>query len=144
MMIIPFILHGFLMVLDEVIHLKRGLGRWERWGHPIDSLSVLICFIFPQITPNSETNEAIYLSLSIFSCLLITKDEWVHHKECLAFEQWLHSLLFILHPILLYIIYYFWKQNHFPVWLIQLPYLVGFFTLYQFFYWNFLRINHDQ
>jgi hypothetical protein len=33
--------------------------------------------------------------------LLITKDEWVHADQCNAGEHWLHSVLFVVHPVVL-------------------------------------------
>ena len=139
MMFIPFALHALLMGIDEVIHHQRGLNKWERWGHPLDTLTVLACVLFVFNAPFSETNEMIYLALALFSTLFVTKDEWVHAKECKAFEQWLHALLFILHPVLLYLVYSFWSTNSFPVWLKPLPYGIALFGLYQLVYWNFLR-----
>ena len=32
--------------------------------------------------------------LAIFSCLLVTKDEFSHKQDCPAAEQWLHAILF--------------------------------------------------
>jgi hypothetical protein len=43
----------------------------------------------------------VYLGLCAVSCLEITKDEWQHRELCSGFENWLHALLFILHPVAL-------------------------------------------
>ncbi len=138
-MIIPFFLHALLMGVDEGIHLKRGLKKWERLGHPLDTLSVLVCVLYVLNTPFSESNFYVYLGLAIFSTIFVTKDEWVHARECGAFEQWLHSLLFILHPVLLYCIYVFWSENSFPQWFAPMPYGIALFGLYQLVYWNVVR-----
>ena len=38
-------LQGLAMLVDELLfHRRRGLPRWERIGHPIDTLSVLACY----------------------------------------------------------------------------------------------------
>lgn len=143
MMFIPFALHALIMGIDEVIHHKRGLKRWERWGHPLDTLTVLACILFVLNAPFNQTNQMIYLGLAIFSTLFVTKDEWVHSRECNPFEQWLHALLFILHPVLLYSVYYFWSMDAYPFWFIPLPYGVALFGLYQLVYWNVLRRKRD-
>lgn len=133
---IPFLLHGLLMIVDEVIHEKRGLATWERRGHPLDSLTVMACFFFIHFFSPNQTNTLIYLVLAIFSTLFITKDEWVHHKECDAFEQWLHALLFILHPIALFLAYHLWVTGELP-WLMQgLPWVATALFLYQLLRWN--------
>lgn len=134
--LVPFAFHAIIMVIDEVIHEKRGLLKWERRGHPLDTLTVIACFSFIQFVSYGPTSEMIYLALAIFSTLFITKDEWVHHKECDAFEQWLHSLLFILHPIVLFIAYKFWQTNKFKWFLDGLPIVTTILFLYQVLRWN--------
>ncbi len=38
---IPFALQTCCMAVDEVhFHRQRGLPRWERLGHPLDTLTV--------------------------------------------------------------------------------------------------------
>jgi len=39
----------------------------------------------------------------ILSLASITKDEWIHQKHCSGAELWVHSMLFILHPMTLFI-----------------------------------------
>jgi 2-polyprenyl-6-hydroxyphenyl methylase/3-demethylubiquinone-9 3-methyltransferase len=39
--------------------------------------------------------------MAMGSCLLITKDEFIHQRLCSGGEHWLHAVLFILHPIVL-------------------------------------------
>ena len=140
---LPFLVHALLMGIDEWIHHKRGLKKWERLGHPLDTLTVLVCVLFVFNAPFSETNEIIYGCLALFSTLFVTKDEWVHAKECHAFEQWLHALLFILHPVLLFLIYRFWSQESFPDWFKPMPYGIAAFGLYQLIFWNVLRRQRD-
>lgn len=90
------------MVFDEgYFHLRRGLPRWERIGHPIDTLSVLTCLAFVLFVPFSKSALLVYIGLAAFSSVLVTKDEFVHKYHCPAAENWLHALLFTLHPICL-------------------------------------------
>jgi hypothetical protein len=70
-------------------------------GHPLDTLTVIACFLFLVVNTFDWENLAIYVGLSVFSCLFVTKDEWIHSKECVPLENWLHALLFVLHPIIL-------------------------------------------
>lgn len=153
---IPFILQTILITFDEFFfHIKRNLPRWERIGHPIDTLSVLAICIFVLRVPYSPVNLRWFVALSIFSCLLITKDEFVHKHHCPASEQWLHAVLFVNHPILLASLGICWPlfHNQEPIarlkdWLIPSSGLTTFliiqtvaisvFCLYQIIYWNFL------
>lgn len=128
------------MITDEFyFHRKRGLPRWERIGHPIDTLSVIL----PLSLLVLGASGPVYWGLAAFSTLLVTKDEWVHVRACSPFEQWLHSLLFVLHPIMFFVS---WT-------LADLGYLefvkfglagasVMFF--YQLFYWNAFRKDGDK
>ena len=78
--------------IDEFyFHVKRGLPKWERIGHPLDTLTVLACFAFILIFPYSSLNLKIYIGLALFSCVFVTKDEFVHKECCPASEQWLHA-----------------------------------------------------
>lgn len=124
------------MFFDEFhFHRKRGLGRWEAIGHPVDTLFFLACFIQALIFEPSTENVPVFLFLSAASCLIITKDEWVHAKECDPLEQWLHALLFVLHPLALLVLYQAWTRGHTNLILIH-SIFIGFFFLYQAIYWN--------
>ncbi len=99
---VPFILQMVCMAADEFwFHKKRGLPRWERIGHPLDTLTVLLClFWILRVRPN-RFSVCIFVVLAVFSCIFVTKDEPVHRRYCSAAEQWLHALLFMLHPLVL-------------------------------------------
>lgn len=100
--LLPFALQAICMVFDEgYFHIRRGLPKWERIGHPIDTLSVLICMGFILFIPFSKSSLAIYIALASLSSILVTKDEFVHKEHCPASENWLHAVLFTLHPITL-------------------------------------------
>lgn len=152
---IPFLVQGLLIGFDEwFFHIKRGLPRWERIGHPIDTLSIVICLLVPLCLPLTKNTFLLFLCLSVFSCLLVTKDEFVHKHHCPAAENWLHALLFLNHPLLLTAAGLMWNvYSGSPlIFLVDcLPYssflyafLLGqcglaiVFMLYQIIYWNFL------
>lgn len=145
---LPFILQAAAIAFDEAyFHVRRGLPQWERIGHPIDTATVLLCLIFILFVPYSPTALKIYVGLSLFSCLMVTKDEWIHKDHCSATENWLHALLFINHPILLGIIGLFWSpflESWLPSvewrysFLLAQAVAVFFFMSYQIFYWNIL------
>src|SRR5438105_13033611 len=100
--LIPFILQAIAMIFDEgYFHIRRGLPRWERIGHPVDTLSVIACMGFVLFVPFSTSTLVGYIALAAFSSILVTKDEFVHKHHCPATEQWLHALFFTLHPITL-------------------------------------------
>lgn len=137
-LLIPLALQGLAMAFDEFyFHHRRGLGRWERIGHPLDTITVLLCFVFLVLAPVTETNLYIYAGLSFFSCVFVTKDEFVHTELCEARENWLHALLFVLHPIVFLssgVIWYFQMDNTFLI--LQSAVLVAF-LMYQISYWSF-------
>jgi 2-polyprenyl-6-hydroxyphenyl methylase/3-demethylubiquinone-9 3-methyltransferase len=139
---LPLFIQGLAMLFDEFyFHRKRGLPKWERLGHPIDTLSVLICFGYLSLSNAATLNLNVYLGLSILSCLLITKDEFVHIQECSASESWLHSILFILHPVVLFVSY---KIAFDPAlhWFFSIQFaLAGLMFLYQTIYWNFIQAD---
>jgi hypothetical protein len=128
------------LFIDEfVFHYRRGLGKWERRGHPIDTLSVLLCFCVPAFFDPTQGALAAFGSLSVFSSLLVTKDEWVHAAECEPLEHWLHAVLFVLHPVVLISVGWVWWNGYHEfarsLVLGQVGALAAF-TLYQFFFWR--------
>lgn len=99
---VPFGLQMICMAFDEFhFHRRRDLPRWERIGHPLDTLTVLVCLLWLVLVPPSPATISIYVTLAVFSCLFVTKDEGVHLKLCGEAEQRLHALLFTLHPLVL-------------------------------------------
>jgi len=107
--LIPFALQALAIFLDEgVFHIRRGLPIWERRGHPLDTLTVLACMAFVIWVPFSPIALVVYSCLALFSSLFVTKDEFVHKEHCSAKEQWLHAILFTLHPITLISAAFIW------------------------------------
>ncbi|MEO6095611.1 MAG: hypothetical protein ABIW76_07995 [Fibrobacteria bacterium] len=139
------------MLIDEAwFHRRRGLPRWERVGHPLDTLTVLACYTLTFVLPATGAGLTIYLSAAAFSCLFITKDEWIHVRHCTGGEMWLHAFLFVMHPILLAIagVWRFVPPSALPAGILDSgraffgTFLVGqasvtaVFLLYQILYWN--------
>ena len=133
------VLQAALMFFDEgYYHRTRGLPDWERWGHPLDTLSVLACLAIVYFLPITVTNVWLYSGLAAFSCLWVTKDESIHARHCLPGEMHIHALLFILHPLLFWAGYQFWKvkEDAFFILTVQLAATVAL-LIWQIFYWNF-------
>jgi hypothetical protein len=131
-----FSVQGLLMFWDEWgYHRKRGLGTWERWGHPIDSTIYAAALALPAFAPPRPGWIQLYLLLAAVSCLVITKDEWVHAKECAAGEHWVHALLFIVHPLVLAAAGLLWVENEALFARRLLPFSIAVFALYQIVYW---------
>ena len=125
------------MFADEFyFHHKRRLPRWEKIGHPLDTITVLICYLFLLLAPPTETNIFLYSGLALFSCLFVTKDEFVHAKECSPGEHWLHAVLFILHPIILGFAGWMWFHHIEKSFLFGQSFLTGVFLIYQIIYWS--------
>ena len=148
---LPLGLQALAMLVDELhFHRRRGLGAWERIGHPLDTLTVLACLTWARFVAPSDRAIAIYAVLALASCLFITKDEAVHAAACRAGEHWLHSILFVVHPMSLASIGLVWPALHAapgegPSWLRGVPVaamvttqlaLTSAFFLYQLLYWN--------
>lgn len=153
---LPFALQGMIMIIDEFyFHHQRGLPLWERIGHPIDTFSIIICYAIALYLPFQREYILLFIGLAIFSSLLITKDEFIHHQYCLASEQWLHALLFVLHPVVLALTGLIWFLPSSPDFLPNLDgkllfivlkiqfILTLFYLLYQIIYWNFYGKNNE-
>ncbi len=161
--LIPFALQALAIGIDEVFfHRRRGLPRWERIGHPIDTFTVLLCMGYVLFVPYSKQAILPYALLAILSSLMVTKDEFVHKEHCPASEQWLHAILFILHPITLLSAALIWpcaqgietaawlsswieKRHLLHSFLIGQVFAMFLFMTYQIVYWNFIwKPGHDQ
>jgi hypothetical protein len=134
----PFLLQALCMLFDEFyFHRKRGLGWWEKIGHPLDTLTVITCYFFIFFSDYSMNNVLIFSSLSFFSSLFVTKDEFVHSELCEPKENWLHAILFILHPITFLCAGIIWKsegkENLFILGQIIILFIV---LIYQILYWS--------
>lgn len=157
--LIPFCLQAVAIGVDEIyFHLKRGLPKWERIGHPLDTFSLLICMAMTLWVPFDDVSLKIYIGLAVFSCLMVTKDEFIHKEHCPGAENWLHAVLFILHPITLAVAGMMWPVSQgvevsswITAWLDQPTALyaflvgqniaIGLFFCYQVIYWNFIWKN---
>ena len=137
---------GLLMATDEFyFHWRRGLGRWEQYGHPLDTITAIAVFGWMANTNHADETSVWLYALMLFSVVFVTKDELVHHKLCDAAEQWLHALLFSAHPLVFLIGYSTWKQAGFT-WAHQghLILMIGF-LIYQILFWIVRpRLTGDQ
>jgi 2-polyprenyl-6-hydroxyphenyl methylase / 3-demethylubiquinone-9 3-methyltransferase len=134
---IPIVLQGVTMVIDEGwFHRKRGLPRWERIGHPLDTLTIVLCLAWLlATTPESPAAVPVYVGLAVFSTLFITKDEAIHAGRCSPGEHWLHAVLFVLHPIVLAAFAYLWWIGAIGLLMGQLGIAIAFMA-YQVIYWS--------
>lgn len=145
--------HGLCMLFDEFyFHHKRKLPKWERIGHPIDTLFFIFCYCLVIFFPLTQFYIILFLIFSVISSFIIIKDESVHKKYCATPEQFLHAILFILHPIILIILFLCWplfSEISHPKFvelnLLNLKkFIIGQFFLsiiflfYQIIYWNFI------
>jgi hypothetical protein len=140
--LLPFLLQGALMVWDEFFfHEKRGLGRWEAIGHPLDTLTVLVPLIWVSQLALTRVTAVGFGVLALFSCVFVTKDEAVHLQKCSAGEQRLHALLFMLHPLIflaMIVLWYFREQGEAEAQMLLLTQLgvVLIFGVYQTARWR--------
>jgi hypothetical protein len=150
----PWWLLAVGMFVDEFyFHYKRGLPRWERIGHPVDTAGVLACLLLALAAPATGGWLKIYGLLCLASMALITKDEAVHAEKCGGGESWLHAVLFMLHPLALISAALAWfapsgRLDPFGLGPSDAAFLRGAlkaqaalcagFCVYQVVYWNFL------
>lgn len=137
-LLIPSLVQALAMLVDEcVFHRRRGLGAWERLGHPIDALIVAACYAW--LLANGEPTETaltVYILLASISCILITRDEFTHARSCEPLEHWLHAVLFVLHPIAFLAFGVIWWHQRGTGWIAAQLGLTLAFAAYQFLYWN--------
>jgi hypothetical protein len=134
--LVPLGAQALAMLVDELhYHRRRGLPRWERIGHPLDTLTLLACYAVAIFSSPSPGALGAYAALGVFSCLFITKDEWVHARLATPGEHWLHSFLFVIHPVVLAAVAWLWIERERTVILVQAA-LTTTFGLYQAIYWG--------
>jgi len=138
--VIPIAMQALAMAVDEGwFHRRRGLPRWERIGHPLDTLTIALCLAWLSIVPRDAAAALpVYAGLAIASSVFVTKDEPIHARLCTPGEHWLHAMLFVLHPIVLASFAALWWAGHREVIAVQLALTLAFFG-YQVVYWNVVR-----
>jgi O-antigen/teichoic acid export membrane protein len=151
--IIIIMTHGMIMCLDEFyFHHKRKLPKWERLGHPVDTLFFFSCFLIVLFFPMTKLTVILFFILSFISSLIIVKDEFIHAKCCCIKENYLHALLFVFHPILLIILFLSWSsftnsyfsglENFNSIIVKNIIYFqfvtTVLFFIYQIVFWNFI------
>ncbi len=136
--LVPAGLQALAMVVDEGwYHRRRGLPRWERLGHPLDTLTVALCYAWLVARrPDDPHALAVYVGLALLSCLFVTKDEHVHARVCSPGEHWLHAVLFVLHPIVFLAFGAVWWAGD-SSWILRGQLMLTLaFMAYQLVYWS--------
>lgn len=137
LLLAPLVAQAAVMLADEGwFHRRRGLPRWERIGHPVDTLSVAVAYAWLVATAPTRENLAVYIALAVVSCVVVTKDEWVHARVCTPGEHWLHAVLFVLHPVAFGAVgALWWTGGHGAIVGGQLLLTIAF-GIYQLVYWR--------
>ena len=136
-LITPLVLQAVAMFVDErLYHRRRELPRWERMGHPLDTFGAIVCYLWLVAARPSRAHAVVYASLAIASSLLVTKDEPIHSRCCSAGEHWIHSVLFLLHPIVLIVAGYLWWTARWRAVIVAELVSATAFAAYQLLYWN--------
>jgi hypothetical protein len=137
LLLAPFGLQLAAMLVDEVhFHRRRGLPRWERIGHPLDTLTVVAAYAWALAHAPDRGAVLGYVALAFFSCLFVTKDEPVHARECEPGEFWLHAVQFVLHPIVFLAFGLLWIEGGHGGLLTACLAAAASFGVYQTLYWN--------
>jgi len=136
-------IQGILLMYDDlVLHRQRGLPRWERIGHPIDALFFSMPIGLAALG-GSATPSGLYWALSILSCIIVLKDEWVHVGRIGALEATLHAALFVIHPVTLIAAWRLAQTGHTFGLLLAFIALLGV-VFFQTLYWNFGKGPHER
>jgi hypothetical protein len=133
----PALLQAVAMAVDEGwFHRRRGLPPWERIGHPLDTLTVAACYGWLLTHGPGERALMVYAGLAVLSCLFVTKDSFVHARLCSGGETWVHSVLFVLHPMVLLAAAVVWWSDG-PRFVLQSQLVLALtLALYQLAYWS--------
>jgi len=135
LLLVPLALQAIAMLVDELVfHRRRGLPRWERIGHPLDTLTVVAAYVWLL----AGGGLAGYAALAFFSCLFVTKDEPVHARACAAGEMWLHAVQFVLHPIAFLVFALLWRAGGHAAFLWIWLAVTALFGVHQTIYWNLI------
>ena len=121
-----------LMFVDEgAFHRVRRLGAWESWGHVADSAFFAGALAPAALLAPTHRAAVLYALLALVSTVLVTKDEWIHTRECKAAENWVHALLFALHPCVLIAVGALWARGEGALLRAALPLAVAAYSCYQ-------------
>jgi len=147
--LVPFAAQAGGMLVDEFyFHHRRMVPRWERIGHPLDTVATLACYAWILAVPPEGWTIGAYIGLAAFSSAFITKDEFVHARYCGPAEFWFHAALFVLHPVVLVAAGLIWPLFHGAPALVPLDGRLAMaavviqgsgaalFLIYQSVYWN--------
>lgn len=133
----PFIIQGIFILADEFYyHERRGLPKWEIIGHPLDSLTTLVPLSIPALLSYNKSILNLFIGFAIFSFIFVTKDEFIHGKICNSTEQWIHSILYILHPVVFAATSLLWIHYPEDIFVKIQPLIVGGFMFYQILRWS--------
>jgi hypothetical protein len=129
-------LQSGLQLLDELrFHRRRGLARIEGWSHASDAFLFGLIMGIPAFWPPAGPALTIYLIGAVLSLLLVTKDEWIHARECTGTELWLHALMFIIHPLLLAGLAVLWLRSGSRPLFLGVALLALGWAIYQLAFW---------
>jgi 2-polyprenyl-6-hydroxyphenyl methylase/3-demethylubiquinone-9 3-methyltransferase len=134
---LPFVgAQAALMLVDEAaFHRLRRLGEWESWGHVADSAVFALALAPAALLAPTRGAAVLYAAGALFSMVLVTKDEWIHARECEAAENWVHALLFELHACVLLAVGALWARGEGSLLRQFLPLAAGAFAFWQWLYW---------
>jgi len=97
-----FASYFLLLCIDELwFHRKRILTKKEKWSHRVDLILLLSCVATVLFFEYSDKTRIVFGILALLSILSITKDEVSHASSCSGSELWIHSLIFLSHPLML-------------------------------------------
>ena len=92
------LLAAIFILIDEPMHIKRGLGHWEKISHLTDELFSALTFYIGYLALVNKSNFLffLYCAFSVLTQVLTYKDEFIHKAESLPKEHIIHACMFSL------------------------------------------------
>ena len=123
---------------------SAGCRAGERLGHPLDTLTTALCYAWLVLTPPGRSHAlGVYVALCAFSCLFITKDEFVHARLCEPpSKPGCTRCSSVLHPSRVSRIWRDLWRSGTDLWLIELELALTLALLvHQLVYWSFVMVT---
>lgn len=134
------LLASIFFLIDEPMHMKRGLSQWEKISHIIDAFCTTCTYAigYLALLTNSSFLFWLYCAFALITICISFKDEWIHANECPPEEHLVHASMFAINGIC-YVLGAFIILLKLPSWPLSLGVCFGIITvIWQFIFWFFL------
>jgi hypothetical protein len=103
-----FAVYGLILFIDEfAFHRRKGLA--ERRSQALDTFWMAACAGVVSFVEYGDMPRLVFGGLSLISMIWMTRNQFEHARHATPGEHYLHSLQFVLHPILLITLMAVWQ-----------------------------------